>query len=256
MNHLVATEIAKAFRDCGIGYGDVVMLHSDALFLAQLAPMSPEDRYNTFFHALDEVLGADGTLILPTFTYSLTKGEIYSIVDTPSTVGVLSEHFRKLAGVMRSHDPIFSVAARGRYAKQFSDAKYSDCFGPQSAFGLLKTYNAWIVCLGCSLNKITFVHYVEQKAKVNYRYFKSFYGAIEDKGKRKFTEVKYYVRNLDRNSITDLSSLSKRLEEKKMLLTVPLGRVALSATRAHDFLEEANCLLLNHPSGLIAEGNN
>lgn len=256
MTHLEAAAIAQAFRDCGISYGDVVMLHSDALFLAQLPPMSPEERYDTLFNVLDEVLGPDGTLVVPTFTYSFTKGEIYSIADTPSTVGVLSEHFRKLVGVKRSHDPIFSIAARGRHAKQFAETGIADCFGPQSAFGLLEAHNAWLVCLGCSLDRITFVHYVEQKAKVNYRYFKSFSGVIEDNGKRTSAEISYYVRDLDRNSVIDLSYLSKRLAGKKLLSSVPVGRVGLSAIRSHDFLEEASLLLANNPSGLIAECRN
>ena len=97
------------------------MLHSDAIVLSQTKPMPAEDRNNLLFDALDEVLGPKGTIVIPTFTYSATKGKPFIVEETPSTVGDLTEFFRKQPGVLRSCDPIFSVAVRGSKAEEFAD---------------------------------------------------------------------------------------------------------------------------------------
>ena len=162
MTYLDKEDIVTAFRECGIRPGSVLMLHSDAIFLSQTRPMPKEDKYALFFKALDEVLGPEGTLVIPTFTYSATKGEPFVVEETPSTVGDLTEYFRKQPGVHRSRDPIFSVAIHGAKAKEFAHVEVGDAFGPKSVFGLLDHYNAGIACLACSLDRITFTHYVEQ----------------------------------------------------------------------------------------------
>lgn len=255
MSYLCSDDIIKAFHGCGVRNGDTVMLHSDSIFLAQLPLMPPHERCNIFFSACEEVLGSDGTLVLPTFTYSFTRGEVYSPLTTPSSVGVLSEHFRSLPNVGRSRDPLFSVAARGRYADSFSQADPSDCFGSKSAFGLLELYNAWIVCIGCNLDRITFTHYVEQKFNVDYRYFKSFSGIICDSEYEAPADVRYFVRDLNRDSAIDLSLLSNYLMGKNLLMSAPVGRFRMYAIRVCDFLEGAKSLLQKNPVCLIKEGN-
>lgn len=255
MAYLRPSDIVDAFRTCTIGTGDVVMLHCDALFLAQLPPMSADERYEVFFRALEEVLGQGGTLVLPTFTQSFTKGDTYSVTDTPSIVGALTEHFRTLPGVLRSRDPIFSMAAGGRYKREFAESGIDESFGPDSAFGLLDKHNAWLVCLGCSLDRITFTHYVEQQHGVNYRYLKPFSGMIEENGQTVESTVQYYVRDLDRETSIDLSRLGEYLEERQQIVYSSVGRVRLSAIRAHDFINASMTLLEQAPSALIIEGS-
>ena len=71
---------------------------------------------------LEEILGEDGTLVVPTFNYSFTQGDVFDIRHSPSSVCVISEYFRNRTGVVRSSDPIFSVAAKGRHANRFADS--------------------------------------------------------------------------------------------------------------------------------------
>jgi aminoglycoside 3-N-acetyltransferase len=251
---IVRRDLAEVFWLIGVRRGDVLMLHSDALALAQLPPMQPNERFNVLFEALDEVLGPEGTLILPTFTYSLTSNKTFSVEDTPSEVGIITEHFRHLPGVLRSGSPIFSLAASGPLAKAFVDAPIDDCFGPRSAFGLLDRCNAWLVCLGCAFDRITFVHYVEQRASVPYRFFKWFEGNVVSGGNRTSVRVRYYVRDLDRASEADLSMLRSHLIAKRRLATTTLDRVEIVGIRAQEFLAGALDLLAVDPCGLIAEG--
>jgi aminoglycoside 3-N-acetyltransferase len=230
------------------------MLHADAMALAQLPPMTPNARFDVLFAALDDVLGPEGTLVMPTFTYSFTKGEPFEATTTPSAVGLLTEAFRTRPGVRRSRDPIFSVAARGRLADRFAEAATDDCFGPRSAFALLAEHDAWLACLGCSLDRVTFTHYVEQRAGVDYRAFKTFAGVRIEESVETPTSVRYFVRDLERDTAIDLSRLKAALIGAGRLATAPVGRVGLSTVRCGDFEAAARALLAHNPSGLIQEG--
>jgi len=247
-------DLVEAFRLCGVARGDTLMLHADAMALAQLPPMSAQARFDVLFDALSDLLGPDGTLVLPTFTYSFTKGEPFDPATTPSTVGLLSEAFRTRPGVRRSLDPIFSVAARGRLADQFAEAAADDCFGPDSAFALLAEQDAWLTCLGCSLDRLTFTHFVEQAVGVDYRYFKTFSGVRIDGQVEIKASVRYFVRDLDRNTPIDLSRLKATLAESGVLKTAPVGRVGLKAVRSSAFESAARAFLAQDPCGLIREG--
>jgi len=251
---IAPADIIEAFKLCGVGRGDVLMLHADAIALAQLPRMSAQARFEVLFDALYDVLGPEGTLVLPTFTYSFTKGEPFEAAVTPSAVGLVTEAFRTQPGVRRSQDPIFSVAARGRLADRFAEAASDDCFGPNSAFALLAAQDAWLACLGCSLDRLTFTHYVEQAAGVDYRYFKTFTGVRLEGGVETPASTRYFVRDLDRDTVIDLSRLKAELIEASALATAAVGRVALSAVRCSAFQTAAAALLARNPSGLILEG--
>jgi len=250
---LQSADIVRAFRQSGVRSGDLLMLHSDSMVLAQLPPMSTEERCKIFFDALDEVLGPDGTLVLPTFTYSFTKKQNFNVRETPSTVGMLTNYFRVLPGVKRSRDPNFSVAVKGRLSQELTSADSDDCFGPNSVFALLEKHDAWLAAMGCGIDRLTFIHYVEQKANVNYRYFKKFSGMIESDDSETFAEVRYFVRDLERKTLLDLSGLQQILLQQKQLNVEPIGRVALNLVKCNDFLRTGMALLAEDPSALIEE---
>ena len=254
MKYIDEFQLEECFIRAGVKRGDVLMLHSDAMVLAQLPAMSTEQRYQCLFDVLDRVLGPEGTLVLPTFTYSLTKGEIYDPDNTPSAVGALTEYFRKMPTVLRSSDPIFSMAAKGKLATEFANVAIDDCFGENSAFGLLNKHNANLICLGCGFI-LTHTHYVEQKIPVNYRYFKTFNGTITRHGSTEAIQTRYFVRDLARKSEINLSSLQSRLCQQGLLSIIPVGRVALYAVRCHDFEQQARQLIIEQPNALIVEGN-
>lgn len=248
-------EIIQACAEVDIGESDVLMLHCDAIVTAQFAPAANAERYDLLIDSLEEVLGVGGTLIIPTFTYSFTEGEDFDIACSPSRVGALSEHFRKRPQVMRSANPLFSVAASGRYARRFATSESEDCFGSGSAFDLLYGLDGKIACFGCSLDRATFVHFVEQEYGVNYRYEKYWNGEVVDaQGARIAQTVRYYVRDLGRKSSTDLTLLQARLEASGILKKTEFGRLGITEVRARDFFRVATEMLEENPVALIEEG--
>jgi aminoglycoside 3-N-acetyltransferase len=231
------------------------MLHADALAAAQLVGVAAAERMNALIDGIRDALGPTGTLVMPTFSYSATKGEVYNPDTTPSDVGMLTDHFRKCAGVMRSRHPIFSVAALGPLAREFSESATDDCFGEGTAFDLLYRYDAWLVAMACPFDRLTFVHFVDQAARVDYRYFKTFPAKIESAGHMEERNVRYFVRDLDRQAEARLDNLRTELASAGLVRNAELGRSRLQCVRAQDFFRTAMALIARQPNALIEEGH-
>src|SRR4051795_11677478 len=76
--------VVRALREVGLREGDVVFCHSSVAMLGIPAEGLSEEAVGAAFGAaFAEVLGRDGTLVLPAFTYSYTKGEIFDPAATP-----------------------------------------------------------------------------------------------------------------------------------------------------------------------------
>jgi aminoglycoside 3-N-acetyltransferase len=252
---LAGEHVTDALRRCGVVCGDTLMLHSDAIVAAQFAGgLDAAERIDLLIDATLAALGSEGTLVMPTFTYSFTRGEDFDPATSPSTVGAVTERFRCRPGVRRSANPLFSVAAFGRLASEFAATAVENCFGPRSAFDLLLRRDGVIACLGCAFDRITFVHYVEQCKKVEYRYIKRFDGALLRDGERETAAVDYLVRDLSRDTPTDLGRLAHKLRAAGRLRSAPVGRFGLAVVTARDFFDAASDLLAEDPAALIREG--
>ncbi|MGF1641891.1 MAG: AAC(3) family N-acetyltransferase [Rhodospirillales bacterium] len=250
-------DVDAALAACGVNGGDVLFLHGDAIVTAEFPPATPEERCDRLIEAILMRLGPAGTLVMPTFTYSFTCSEPFDVRHSPSAVGAISERFRNWPGVLRSCNPMFSVAALGRFAHVFATSRANECFGRDTAFAKLHQLDARICCAGCSFDRATFVHYVEERAGVDYRFHKKFTGTVvQADGRRRQAICRYFVRDLDRDTATDLSRLRARLLETGKLSVSSIGRVAVVAVGAHDFFETATAMLKEDPRALIREGTN
>ncbi len=249
-----AAQVAAALGRVGIAPGDKVMLHVDALAAAQFPPMPQEDRLDALIDALEAALGPEGTLVMPTFTYSFTRGEVYDPLVSPSQVGLVTERFRRRPGVLRSADPLFSVAAKGPQAALLTQADPGQCFGPDSFFARLYGLGGKIACLGCTLQVVTFLHYVERCHGVGYRFDKEFSGQVAGPQGLAPARVVYFARDLERDSESVLAPLHQRLEAAGLLGRTSLGRVGLICVTCHDFFDQARALLDERPLALIKEG--
>jgi aminoglycoside 3-N-acetyltransferase len=247
-------EVSAVFRNCGVSQGDTVFLHSDALVTAELAGIDINQKIDTLFGGITDLLGLEGTLVLPTFTYSATKGEVYNVKQTQSDVGLLTEFFRKRPGVKRSLNPIFSVAAYGSKADVFSHSSANDCFGHDSCFGLIYKYNSWIFTLGCSFDRITFIHYLDQIASVDHRYFKIFPATVINDRETLSFDVSYLVRDIDRKTKAKMDNLKQQLSQNGKIHTSEMGRALLTGVTAKDFYDTALEMIKEHPNAHIEEG--
>lgn len=249
-------DVTDALCSVGIRYGSTVLVHPDAIIAAQFPPMADEERLDLLIGAIESAIGPDGTLVIPTFSYSFTKREVFNVLTTPSAVGMVSERFRTRPGVLRSLDPIFSFACKGTRAPELCAVPCTDCFGPESVFAVLHRWNADIVNLGCSLSRGgTFVHHVETAHGVNYRYQKEFSGTVVLPNREtRESSVIYNVRDLTRRADADLRRLQERLLGERKMRSAEIGRSRILAVSAKDLFETAWKMLDEDPVSLIAEG--
>ena len=112
------------------------------------------------------VLGPRGTLVVPTYTYSIGRGDVFEVETTPSEIGEFPDILRTRAGAIRSRDPMLSNAAIGPASKAILRDISQSCYGEGSVFHNLRRSRAKICCLGISLYWSTFRHHIEEQAAV------------------------------------------------------------------------------------------
>jgi len=246
-----ARDIAAAAAEVGTGPGDTLWVHSG---LQRSGRVEGDTRAAKLDTIVEGLAAHGGPLWMPTFTYSFTEGEDYEPAVTPSTVGLLTEHFR--AGARRTADPIFSAAVRGEAPEHLFAIGDQDCFGPRSVFAHLADADALLVFFDVSFELCTFIHHVEQRLGVPYRYLKAFSGDVIHAGVRTRVRADFFVRRLEEDVVTFLTPLWDSL------VAAGLGRSAaiprgptLRAVRARDVAAHAAERLAERPDFLLERGH-
>lgn len=135
------------------------------------------------------------TVCMPTFTFSFCNGKEYNPVESVSRMGVLNEFFRKQEGVIRSMDPLMSVALMGEDTDLVKGIGHSSC-GSCSTFDKLRhRENVKFLFLGPKIGDcMTYMHYLEWLYSVDYRYERIFRGKIAEGRKEYEDEYALFVR--------------------------------------------------------------
>jgi len=243
-------DIYNSLLEVGISRGDVVFAHSDLKSFGKVsAGVTRESFIEAFVSSLEKCVGAKGNLIMPAFSYSFCKNEIYDAVKTPSTVGIMTEYFRNKRGVARSSDPILSVSVEGKDKNFYIDVGF-DCFGEKSIFEKLYERDAKIIFMGDTFD-ITYMHFVERRVGVPYRFNKTFKGIVKKKTGTEERAVIYYARDLDKNVEYDLEKIAAFLKEEGVLKCVRLGHSKIRCVGAIGAFNIIKKRLLNDVNSLL-----
>ncbi|AQW81324.1 aminoglycoside N3'-acetyltransferase [Campylobacter pinnipediorum subsp. pinnipediorum] len=209
-------DLLECLYNLGIKRGDYICIHS-SIFEFGRALIDYDKLLSNICKVFFDIVGKEGIVMMPTFTYSFCDGDIYDKEKSKSKVGILGEFFRKLKGVYRTDDPIFSFAVYGDKSYEFLKTTDS-CFGKNSPYDILVKNNGKIVMFGLKEEGYSFNMYIEQYLKVRYRYFKTFTGImIDNDGNCKDKSINYYVRDLTIDPKPDRRKRVKVLEENDIL---------------------------------------
>lgn len=191
---LLNKKLNNLFYNLKIKNKDNIFLHSNSIGIQQFCKnkLKKDELYKLFINKILVRIGTDGTLILPTYNYDFTKGKTFNYDSCNSQVGELTNFFLKKFKPVRTIDPIFSHAILGKLKKIFDNLYFLEAFGDRSVFELLYKKNFKIVGF-CSPLMTTFLHYIEKKLKVKYRFNKIFYSKIKKNNKTTKVKYKYYV---------------------------------------------------------------
>lgn len=163
-------QLVQDLRALGVEAGDVLFVHAS---FKSLGPV--EGGAATVIEALQEAIGTEGLLLLPSFNLVAMRAATWDIDTTPSNVGWISEFFRRMPGTMRSDHYSHSVAARGKGAAAFvADhlAKegipspwdlepWGFTYGTHSPMSRALQHGGKILMLGTDYESSTYAHVVE-----------------------------------------------------------------------------------------------
>ena len=175
MNHSVnKNEIIVGLSQLGLKNGDTVMVHSSLSSFGQVVGGA-----GTVVEALLEVIGRDGTLVVPTFSKYLTGEEkVWDRENTPSLMGIISETVRNRPDAIRSSHAAHPLSAIGQKAGFLCSEPYKTGFGPDSPFKKLVETDAWILLMGVDYNRCTMIHLLEAEVNVPYRFLEERKGIV------------------------------------------------------------------------------
>src|SRR5256712_7956566 len=159
-------DLNRALVELGVVAGDVVMVHSafDRFLGFQGGPVE-------VIRTLQEVVGAGGTLMMPTIPFQGTAVEyalgdpVFDVQRTVSRMGLLTEVFRRAPGVVRSIHPTHSVAVWGsRTDAIIAGHEHADTpCGRGTPYGRLLECDGKILLAGVPANTMTFCYFVAEE---------------------------------------------------------------------------------------------
>ena len=166
-------KLTQDLTNLGIAHGDTLFIHSS---FKSLGPV--EGGASTVISALEEAVGQNGLILIPTFSLLPSREErvaSWNVSKTPSTVGWLTEFFRQMPDTYRSNHYSHAVAARGKDAKAFvSDHlqregyqspwdhyPWGKTYGTHSPMFRAYTMNAKLLMIGVDYQTSTYIHLVE-----------------------------------------------------------------------------------------------
>lgn len=245
-------DIVAALAELGVKKGDNLFIHSNLGFFGRLeGAQKPVDYYNAFKKAIFSVIGEEGTVVVPTFSYSYCNKKVFDKNATMGVGGLFAESLRLDSSAVRSTDANFSVAAIGENARFFTDHSPEHSFGKNCFWERFLKKNGKI----CNFNfdsGSTFIHYVEKLLKVSYRYDKAFPGVSLEDGKRVEKTFYHFVYDLNKpNNAPDFAKFDKKAKELGVAKTRNLGRGQIVLITAFDALEFISSELKNNPAFLI-----
>jgi aminoglycoside 3-N-acetyltransferase len=238
------SDIIDKLKKVGIQKDDSIFVHSNIGFFGRLEDADNSQEYCKILKdAIFDVIKEKGTLIVPTFSLSFCNNQIFDKDLTKSfECGIFSEFIRQNKNSKRSDDANFSVCAIGGKADYFTKevSKYS--FGTNSFWDRLWQKNGKICRFNLSPDYNTFIHFVERKLNVPYRYDKEFRGISIVNSKKMEKKYYHFVYELENKKlIPDLIKLEKKCENLKLSKSEILGKgqiVVVSTKDVYDMIKE------------------
>jgi aminoglycoside 3-N-acetyltransferase len=239
-------DLKSALRQLGVVPGDVLMVHSafDRFLGFHGGPVD-------VIRALQEVVGAGGTVMMPTIPFRGTAVEyalgdpVFDARQTVSRMGLITEVFRRSPGVLRSRHPTHSVAVWGNRADAIiagHEHAETPC-GRRTPYGRLLEYDGRILLAGVPANTMTFCYFVAEELEPRLELpvltretypmrWRSSDGSVQ------VTNVRLFSLHLDH----DLNPLVRELQRRDAWRERRVGRVRLVLLDARDVYDAALAL--------------
>ena len=223
--------LTSGFRDLGVKTGDTLLVHSSYKALGEV-----DGGPQTVVEALLSALGADGTLIMPTFNFDFNQGKPWDVRKTRSKMGALTEAVRMDPRAKRVFHPFYSFAVLGKHAEILGSLRYKSAYERNSVFGKLRDLDGKIMVIGLSYNNsMTFFHHIEQMEGVDYRFLKQFTGEVTDENGNTYTDTfEMLVRDIDKGVMTMVDPMGALMEQAGIVKIRKIGEADVKLMKANE----------------------
>lgn len=234
--HYSKDDIISAIRQVGIVEGDIVSIQVSFGRLGLLKEGSDIQTVSRIWvEAFLEVLGDQGVLLVPTYTYSIGRRELYNPDTTPSSIGEFPEIFRTMPGVVRSLDPMLSTAGIGARAREILFDISHECYGQGSTYDNIKKLGGKICTIGVSLYWATYRHFIEYSSSVPFRYDKLFTGYVQKDNRNEHEAWVYFAAPFIDNCAPVGLPLERKIRDTGALNIARIGRGEIQCIDAESY---------------------
>ena len=183
----------------GLSRGDSVWIASDVKQLLYSCIEHEDDTdFNVLIDSVIDIIGPEGTILIPTFNWDFCKGKAFDIRKSPSQTGSIGKVALKRNDFKRTQHPIYSFAVWGSGAEELASMENRSSFGADGPFAWCRYHDTKNVFIDVECqHSYTFVHYVEEMIGVPYRYLKNFTAEyIDEDGNKSTRTYCMHVRDL------------------------------------------------------------
>lgn len=248
---VIKKDIVNALKRLGVKSGQNIIVHTSMKSFGFVCG-GPQ----IIIEALIELVGKDGTIIMPTQTwknmdpaYGVHWNEpiewwdiirdnwpAYDKDITPTnTMGAVAEMFRKWSGVLRSDHPVRSFAAWGKNAQYLiNNHDLSDIFGESSPIGKLYDLDGYVLLLGTGYDKNTSIHLADERADYPSKHMEKNSCAMMKDGERKW--VTYSTLYVDGEDFMDIGI---DFEKKYRVENTKIGNADVRFMRQREIVDFA-----------------
>jgi len=185
--------LLDALRSIDAHKADVLYIHT-ALNFGVPGDLRKKELLEAIYITL-KALQVD-TIMFPTYTFSFCNGVGFNVQNSKTQMGILNDFIRQKEEAIRSVDPLMSNVLIGKHTELVT--KIEKCpVGENSTFDLLHKAHLKIkfLFLGPRIGDcFTFMHYIEERENVPYRYRRTFTGEITDDDKVYTDSYELFVR--------------------------------------------------------------
>lgn len=236
------SDIINKLKEVSISKNDNIFIQSNLGFFGKLKNANDANALCQIFKdAIFEVIGPNGTLVVPTFSYSFCNNQVYDKEKTPSTdCGIFSEFIRLDSKSKRSDDANFSITAIGKNAKKITSNSPEYSFGKNSFWDRFLSIDGMLCRFNLHPNYMSIIHYVEKSCSVEYRWDKSFKGKSIINGQEENKRFFHFVRdlNIDEHS-SELGKLQDLCIKQGIMKVSNLGRGKIYGVKVKDYVNLA-----------------
>lgn len=242
-------EILKGLRALGIDKGATLLVHSSLSSFGHV-----ENGAHTVIEALLEAVGPAGNIVMPTLSFRSVDETIpyFSMRDTPSETGRISEVFRHLPQALRSRHPLSSASATGPEAARLTEGKQLTPCGVDSPYYGVYDLEGFSLFLGAGFRSNSLFHVAEELVCPSYMSFKKLENVKIRTAQGKYQTDTFWRYDCRQNGIVrKLEKMEAIYRDRQMVRQTRVGPCTIMLIPARDNVDVASEVLQQRPEYIL-----